>query len=112
MFQSHYGYDCSHSTSRLCNLIVLPACIARKQSQYRAQFVIADNYERFNNWLARAAKFPFPQTADTLQRHIVSYLEGLSEHKAAQWFSEYITGEDEGKWMLAHSSVGIGQQYG
>jgi len=107
VFQSHYRYVSSLSTSRLCNLILLlPAGIARKQSQYRAQFVIADNYERFHNWLARAAKFPFPQTADTLQGHIVSYLEGMSEHKAAQWFSEYMTGEDEGKWMLAHSSVG------
>jgi hypothetical protein len=86
--------------------MALVAGIARKQSQYRDQFDSVEHYENFHKWLTRAAKYPFSQTADALQGQIVVYLEDRSEARAARWFTEYMTGELEGRWMLAHSTIG------
>ena len=53
------------------------AGIARKQLQYREQFDNVENYENFHKWLSRAAKYPFPQTADALQEAMILHLKVL-----------------------------------
>ena len=85
--------------------IISSAGIARKQSQYRDLFDSPEVYYKFHSWIIRAAKYPFPQTADKVQDAIVAYLTAHKETRAAKWFLEDIT-SDEGQWMLVHSNVG------
>ena len=63
-------------------------------------------YDKFHSWLTRAAKYPFPQTATTVQDAMLEYLITQKETRAAQWFRNYMTGDEEGAWMLAHSNIG------
>jgi len=82
------------------------AGIARKQSQYKDKFDSAVVYDKFHSWLTRAAKYPFPQTASTVQDAMLEYLTAHKETRASQWFRDYMTGDEEGMWMLAHSNIG------
>ena len=63
-------------------------------------------YDKFHSWLTRAAKYPFPQTATQVQEAMLQYLTAHKEARAVQWFRDYMTGDREGKWMLAHSTIG------
>ena len=63
-------------------------------------------YDKFHSWLTRAAKYPFPQTATQVQDAMLQYLSAHKEKRAVQWFRDYMTGDSEGKWMLAHSTIG------
>ena len=84
----------------------MSAGIARKQSQYRDKFDSRVVYDKFHSWLTRAAKYPFPQTATQVQEAMLQYLTAHKEWRAVQWFRDYMTGDREGKWMLAHSTIG------
>jgi hypothetical protein len=65
-------------------------------------------YCKFHLWLTRATKYPFPQTATTVQDTMLEYLTAQkdSETIAAQWFCVSMTCDEEGAGMLAHSNIG------
>lgn len=87
-------------------LTLATAGIARKQRQNVARFSTPEAFDKYHDWLVRAAKYPFLDTSDTLQDAIVTYLQQEGEATAAAWFRETMTGPVEGRWLLAHGHIG------
>ena len=79
------------------------AGIARKQSQNRSSFTDRAVYDKFDDWLLTAPRYPFKDTAPLLQCAMVqSWFKEHGQDNAAEWFERNMTGRGEENWMLAH----------
>ena len=79
--------------------------IAWQKRSHTRFFDDQKTYKRFYKLLVRCLRCSNTALATILQCKIVEWLRNQNEHRAAEWFEEYWTGE-RGNYMLAHAEVG------
>ena len=78
------------------------AGIAWKQSQNLSCFTDRAVYDKFHDWLLRATRYPFKDTAPPglLQRAMFQWLKEHGQDNAVEWFEKNMTGTREKNCML------------
>ena len=81
------------------------AGIAWQKKSHVKYFKDQGNYRKFYKILVRVTRCGSLALSIVLQRKLVEWLHRHGEHRAADWYEKYWTG-DRGNWTKAHAGVG------
>ena len=89
------------------------SAIPKNNGTAAGYFLDRESYDRYYEYLLRISKCAYEEVGFCIQALLVDHLKSVGEERAAEWFEQYWTGPEKGRWMLANGGIGcIGNNQG